>query len=157
MMSDSTDKNIEKIIRLMQTDNSVDAPEDSIRWSKNLFRSKQKEPSTLEKIKAVLKIDLAPGKAVFGERSGAAEARQMLFEAGSRAVDLRISERKDGFEIRGQVLGDGFEKCEVSLGVYLSRANDLSEFRLTGVGAGTYTLILSSGKEAIELEGLEIS
>lgn len=156
-MNNSREDNLKRIIHLMQTDDSTDAPADAIKWSKNIFRTRAAQPTLVEKIKAVLTADLLPGKAVFGERSGTAQARQMLFEAGDRGIDLRISETDGGFEIRGQILGDGFENCSVKLGKLEAEANDQSEFVISGVPAGTYTLTISSGNEMIEIEDIKVS
>ena len=156
-MSNSREDNLKRIIHLMQTDDSADAPQDAVRWSKNIFRTRAKQPTLVEKIKAVLTADLLPGKAVFGERSGTAQARQMLFEAGERGIDLRVSGSDAGFEIRGQILGEGFGNCLVKLGTFETTANDQSEFVLTEVPAGTYGLTLSNGEEMIEIEQIEVS
>ncbi|MCO6510551.1 MAG: hypothetical protein J5I65_07130 [Aridibacter famidurans] len=156
-MSESRDKNIERIIRLMQTDDSADAPSEAVKWSKNLFRTRQKQPSALQRIKAVLKLDIAPGQAVFGERSGAAEARQMLFEAGEFGIDLRVSASEGAFEVKGQILGEGFENREASLGDHVTRTSDLGEFVFKAVEAGTYTFAVGNGEEEIVIEGIEIS
>ena len=86
---------LEEIINLMMKDDSADAPEDAVKWSKNLFRTRaaaEPKKSLVQKVLAILQMDLAPNKAAFGERSaGTAQERQMLFQAGeSNAVDLRI-------------------------------------------------------------------
>src|SRR5688572_15253748 len=63
---------LNKIVTLMQTDDSADAPADALLWSKNLFRSRRAaEPqrSVVRRVLAVLQMDLSPGKTVFGERS----------------------------------------------------------------------------------------
>src|SRR5262245_53891662 len=99
---------INKIARLMQTDDSSDAPAEAVLWSKNLFRTRFAEPKTsvVERILAVLQFDLTPDKAIFGERStGASDVRQMLFDAGAQKIDLRISKVNKGFKIKGQVIG----------------------------------------------------
>lgn len=156
-MSNSREDNLKRIIHLMQTDNSADAPADAVRWSKNIFRTRAKQPTVVERIKAVLTADLKPGKAVFGERSGTAQARQMLFGAGERAVDLRISASEEGFEVRGQILGEGFENCSVKLGDLETVANERAEFILTGVPAGTWDLEINNGEEMIEIEEIQVS
>ncbi len=141
----------------MQTDDSVDAPADSIKWSKDLFRTRQKQPSAVERIKAALKIDIAPGTAVFGERSGTAEARQMLFEAGDRAVDLRIKPEAEGYTVQGQALGEGFENFTATMAAIVVSSNEQGEFAFEGIKSGTYDLSLNNGDEEIVIEGIEIS
>src|ERR1044072_2344307 len=102
-MKNSEKQFLEEIVSLMQRDESVDAPQDAIKWSKNLFRTRAAEPkkSFVQKILAVLQVDLAPNKAACGERSAAAaQERQMLFEAGDNGIDLRIKETEKGFVVK---------------------------------------------------------
>src|SRR5690606_32795815 len=108
------EKNIKLITDLMERDDSVDAPADSIKWAKNMFRARvpARSASVVERVIAVLTADLSGGTPVFGERSaGSAAARQMLFEAGQAAVDLRITSKGRMANIRGQVIGSGFENA----------------------------------------------
>lgn len=152
---------IEQIIYLMQTDKSVDAPADSLDWSKNIFRTRAvaEEPETpfFKKILAVLQMDLSPDRAAFGERSApAAQGRQMLFEAGENSLDLRITETEQGLNIRGQILGSGFANAIVKFGNFETKSDHLSEFKLTGLPPGNYDLTLTSDEEQIVVEGLDL-
>jgi len=141
----------------MQADDSVDAPEGAVKWSKDLYRTRRSEPSMLQRITAVLKADLATGKAVFGERSGAGTARQMLFEAGNSAIDLRLTETEEGLQVRGQILGDGFEYCKYEMGDRGGTANEHSEFSIDGIPPGVYTLTVTGDREEIVIEEIEVS
>lgn len=108
-IKNSNQQNIERIISLMQTDDSVDAPQDAIKWSKNIFRTRAVEPkkSLVEKIVAVLQIDLSKNQTAFGERfSGVKDLKQIFVEAGEYAVDLRIKKAEKGWNLHGQVLGE---------------------------------------------------
>lgn len=148
-----------EIIRLMQHDESTDAPQDAIRWSKNIFRTRAAEPkkSFVHKLLAVLQMDLSPNKAAFGERSaGASAERQMLFEAGENGIDLRIKESENGFALKGQILGENFANSTVKLGDFETKTNELSEFSFTDVPNGKYDLTLQSGETEITIENLEI-
>jgi hypothetical protein len=150
---------VEKIIRLMETDQSVDAPKDSIKWAKNIFRTRTVEikKSVFQNILAVLKIDLSPNKAAFGERSASAsQARQMLFSAGENGVDLRISEGEKGFTVRGQVLGEGFANCTIKLNDFQTVTNELSEFSFSNIPSGKYNLILQTDDIGIAIKDLDI-
>lgn len=160
----NAEKRIEAIVDLMRRDDSVDAPADSVKWAKNLFRSRIEEPgkSLIQRIFAVLQMDLTPDQAAFGERSAAAgQARQMLFEAGEYAVDLRIKGLKKGFEIRGQVLGAGFEQAGLVLAndatVFETTADGPGEFRFEAVPGGEYSLTISGGEGEIVVERLNVS
>ena len=159
LMNNGNENFINKIVSLMETDSSVDAPADSVKWAKNIFRTRAVEPkkSLVQKVLAVLQMDLSPNKAVFGERSASgASARQMLFSAGEIGVDLRIAETEKGFNLRGQILGEGFANCVVKLGEFETKSNDLSEFSFTEIPSGKYDLTLQTGETEIVIENLEI-
>lgn len=163
MSNNSNDELTDKIIRLMQADDSMDAPADSIKWAKNIFRARvaaETEPgkSLVQKILAVLQMDLSGAQPAFGERSATlSQTRQMLFQAGDNAVDLRISEDENGFELRGQILGEGFAGCVARLGDFEARVNELSEFKFTDVPNGKYDLVLRTADKEIEIAGLELN
>jgi len=147
----------------MLADRSTDAPADSIKWAKNLYRTRttQQPAGILQRIMAVVTADLAPGKPAFGERSGSAgQARQMLFEAGENAVDLRITSAKTGFDIRGQVLGDGFENAVIELAAgdarFTATADPMATFSISGIPAGDYDLTIKAEAAGIVIEQLRL-
>ena len=153
----STEKKLQQIIDLMQRDDSVDAPADSIRWASNLYRTRASEPkrSLVQKIVAVLQMEIAPNKPAFGERSAStSQVRQLLFKAGDNAIDLRIEPTAKVFGVRGQILGEGLADARVKLINDLSglesRANEIGEFEFEKVKPGQYELVVTS-------EGLEIT
>lgn len=163
-MANSNNKMTDHIIRLMQTDDSLDAPQDSIKWARNIFRSRAAEPkaSLIQKIVAVLQMDLSPQKPAFGERSaGAMQARQMLFEAGENSIDLRIKEAKGCWDIHGQILGAGFAGGTVELindeKNYRAELTETSEFKLAGLASGNYALKCRSGETELLVEGLNLT
>ncbi len=146
-----------KAIATMRADRSLDVPADSIKWAKNLFRTRVTAPrqSVAQKILAVLQIDLSQMSPAFGERS-AASAAQMLFQAGENSVDLRVSSGEKGLVLKGQILGQGFENCSVILRAekkeFRAQANELAEFTIKNVKAGTYEMSLTStGSDAKEI------
>ncbi len=159
LMSKNNDQATNEIIRLMQTDKSVDAPADAIHWSKNIFRARAAEPkkSVLEKVLAVLQMDLSPNRAAFGERSASAsQARQMLFQAGENALDIRIAKTEKAFDLHGQILGEGFANCTVKLGEFETTANELGEFKLAKIPSGIYNLSVQKDEKEIVIEDLEL-
>ena len=154
---------INKITRLMQADDSADAPAGAVKWSKNLFRTRAVEPkkSLVERVLAVLQVDLAPNRAVFGERSASAEqARQMLFGAGAHQIDLRIAQINKGFKVTGQILGEGFAGAEAKLfddeKIFTVKSNELSEFVFEKISKGKYTLSLIFKDKEIIIENIKI-
>ncbi len=154
---------IEHIIQRMLADKSADAPVDAIKYAKNLYRTRAVEPkaSIIQRVLAVMQVDLAPNRAAFGERSASAsQARQMLFDAGENAVDLRVTAVTDGFDIRGQILGEGFENgeieivnSEISVKVKIDKT---SGFKVPGLPAGKYSLTVRGKNAEIVLEQLEL-
>lgn len=145
----------------MLSDRSVDAPEDAVRYAKNLYRTRAVEPakSVIQRVLAVLQMDLAPNKAAFGERSAAgSQARQMLFESGDNAVDIRISFEEGEFDIYGQILGEGFANAQIELGnenISIKETTDeMSEFKIVGLTAGTYELTIKGSETEIVIEHL---
>lgn len=154
--NDQIDK---KIIYLMQTDESVDAPQDAIRWSKNIFRARTVESgkSIVEKILGVLQMDLSPDRAAYGERSASAsQARQMFFQADKNALDIRIIKTAKGFNLHGQILGEGYSDGTIKIGRFETKANDLGEFKLTGIPVGKYALSVQTSEKEIVVENLEL-
>jgi len=164
LMSKTDDQEFSRIINLMQRDDSVDAPADAVRWSKNIFRPRVVEPkkSVIKKVLAVLQMDLSPNRAAFGERSASgAQARQMLFQAGEISLDLRIKKGEKGLDVQGQILGANFENCSIVIfnddNSYKVRANELSEFKLEEIQSGTYNLTLQNDEKEIVVENLELN
>lgn len=159
----STEKKLQHIIDLMQRDDSVDAPADSIRWASNLYRTRASAPkkSFVQKLAAVLQMEIAPNKPAFGERSASvSQVRQMLFKAGDNAIDLRIEPFEKAFGVRGQILGEGMSGAAIRLFNDVqkleSRANELSEFAFENVKPGQYELIISSETVEIALKTISI-
>ncbi len=158
-MSKTGDQELNRIIRLMQTDESDDAPPDAIRWSKNIFLGKAAAPrkSFVERVTTILQMDLSTTRAAFGERSASAgQARQMLFQAGDHNIDLRIKKDKKGVNVHGQILGEGFANCTVKLGEFETMSNEVSEFELAAVPGGKYALSFQSLEKEIVIEAIEV-
>ena len=155
-----SERQINRIINLMQTDDAADAPPDAIRWAQNLFAARAAAPkkSVVQRILAVLQMDLSPNKAAFGERSASAsKARQMLFQAGENALDIRISPAGKGFNLHGQILGAGFANAVVRIGEFETIADETSEFRFADVPGGKYNLSFQSGEKEIVIENIDLN
>ena len=162
-MINKSEQRMEHILRRMLDDKSVDAPADALKYAKDLFRSRaiERQPSAIRRLVAALSMDLAPNKPAFGERSGSAgQARQMLFEAGDAAVDLRITRTGNKYSIRGQVLGSDFAGAAAVLAAGSVRTeatlDDLSGFEFASVKKGEYALTLTAADAEIVIETLAI-
>jgi hypothetical protein len=119
-----------------------------------------------EIIHAVLSFDSWARPAVaFGMRSAGSHKRHLLYCAGERDVDLRIDCVAGAFNITGQVLGSNeagtFELAAEghAQGSNESRVisvDELGEFRLDGIEAGTYRLTLRQGNDNIVFPAIPI-
>ena len=160
-MNSMSERQISQIINLMQTDDSADAPGDAIRWTKNLFLTRAAAPkkSFVQRVLAVLQMDLSPNKAAFGERSASAlQARQLLFQAGENALDIRIATTEKGFfNLHGQILGEDFANAIIKIGEYETTANETSEFKFAEIPDGKYNLLVRLGEKEIVIEDLELN
>lgn len=151
------------IINLLKTDKSEDAPAELINWTKNLFRSRITEPkkSILQKIAAVLEMDLSKNQPAFGERSSSNPIRQMLFRADDIGITLKISNDDGNIYLMGQVLDEKFGGCETILSndkkSFFTKANELSEFKIKDVPDGVYFLTIRNNEKEISIENLELS
>lgn len=156
------EKFLNHVLTLMQTDTSSDAPQDAIKWAKNVFAARATAPKAniIQRVFAVLKMDLRPGDAVFGERSSASVARQMFFEAGDHAIDLRITGSGDAFSIKGQILGGGFSDAELMLVAGNHKTStivsDRGEFEFENITKGAYNLIVIASDNEIAIENIQI-
>lgn len=156
------ERKLDHIISRMQSDTSVDAPADLIKFARNVFvqRSFEKAPSMLERIVAVLRMDLAPNRAAIGERSaGGSAARQMLFDAGDSAIDLRVTPNGDAFDIRGQHIGDlsaETVRLESANDHFTSQNDELKGFEFKSVPAGNYRLTISFATTEIVIDEITL-
>jgi len=155
--------NIQDIIEILKRDDSIDAPMDSIKWAKNLFavRAMGARPGILQRIKASLNVDLSHGALVRGERSASSSAvRQVLFEAGDFAVDLRITKTSRGFDVKGQILGDGFSEGSVkfidSSGRELSGSVLDAGFTVVNIKSDDYQIVASNENTEIVIDSIRV-
>jgi hypothetical protein len=159
----NNDNFIERIVQLMETDDSADAPAGAVKWAKNVFASRaaQARPTIFETIVATLRINISPERPAFGERSATSSAvRQLLFAAGENSIDLRIAAGRSKSTISGQILGDGFEGAALTLEgtakTHAAKSGELNEFKFKDVPNGTYRLaVRASGKEIV-IEQIEV-
>lgn len=155
---------LDLIVQRMRADQAIDAPTDAIKYAKNLYRARLAEPkqTLVRRVLAVLRVDLAPGRAAFGERSAATgKGRQMLFESGDVAVDLRVKPIGKEFEVRGQILGEGFDGSQVEIisdkAKGTTMTDKMSGFKLVGLPVGEYSLFIRNNDTEIVIENIAIS
>lgn len=160
-----------------------DAPEASIRAAIELgqaFQVRQAaEPTLADDLKetaqaayrwvtAALSFDSWATPAVaMGMRGSATDTRHLLFCAEGCDIDLRIMPAAEAYTISGQILGSResgqieFTATEVGVrgifsGARVAPLDDMGEFHLDGVSAGTYRLTLKVGRDKIALPPIDI-
>jgi hypothetical protein len=161
-----TDAEIEAA--LVESRKLHDAPEHVIQRALAVFTQRRAEvaaaPGLIERLAAVLTFDSgAASPLAFGMRSSGGAVRQLLFSVEGRDIDLRVAPatREGLFALSGQILGpdsegsvaieaeDGGARSEVTL-------NELGEFVLPPVAAGSYRLTVTLADVAIELPPVRI-
>jgi hypothetical protein len=155
---------LERLTKLMHDDLSEDAPPHVIKRALKLFRkgSEQKNASSdfRRRLLAVLHFDSLGLTPAFGVRSGKPGARQLLFSTNVNEIDLRIEPAGKEWLVSGQVLGgessSGTAMLQGETGMTETSLNELNEFALPPVEAGTYKLILNLTDVEVEIDELRI-
>jgi hypothetical protein len=119
----------------------------------------------LKRVEAALTFDSwATGPLAFGVRGVPSDTRHLLFSAMGRDIDVRITPTADFFALTGQVLGPD-ESGDVELavaadaeraGAQVTALDEMGEFRIDGVRAGTYVLTLRLGDDELVLPPLRV-
>lgn len=138
-----------------------DAPEAWIRRAEAIAMPSLTTRVWRRVVQAVVAFDsLAAPPQALALRSSAAGARQLLFTAEGRDIDLRIVPGAVGWVIEGQVLGpDERGEVEIDDGRGALRTLPLDEFgafHVDAVAAGTHHVALVIGDERIELPAFEV-
>lgn len=124
--------------------------------------------AALRLVAAVLEFDswTQPALAT-GMRSPGSDTRHLLFCADGCDIDLRITPSAEQFAVAGQVLGSTsqgvveFAAAEVGLRSLFSDSrtaelDEMGEFRLDALPAGTYRMTIKMGRDKIALPPIDI-
>ena len=149
-----------------------DAPDALVRAAIDLFPARdsptlgQVARAAVNRVLASLAFDSWAPAPVLAVRGVPSETRQMLFSASGRDIDLRVIPAAGQFALSGQVLGPdraGTVELTVAEGdevgattLRTAPLDDLGEFRLDGLQAGRYTLLLRVVDADIELPPIDI-
>jgi hypothetical protein len=117
------------------------------------------QPSLLQRLQAVLRLDSGAGSLAYGLRGGQGKSRQLLFSAGPYEIDLRIRPDTQGWLLMGQLLGDtetGIVRLTDGQTMLVSDINMVGEFLFQAVPAGTYTLIVAIEDTELEISHVEL-
>lgn len=149
-----------RLIGLMRTDDSNDAPSHVVARAVRLFvrRAITPLPGFRQRLLATLQFDSAQRPLVIGVRGASAPPRQLLFSDGDRIFDVRITPSNADWTVAGQVLGSseaGRVELWGSSGRFETVLNDVGEFTLL-VPAGTYVLRVAMSDVEVEIPELKI-
>jgi|tagenome__1003787_1003787.scaffolds.fasta_scaffold20390769_2 hypothetical protein len=154
---------LEHMLELYQTDDSRSAPPVALAQVRNFLRRGDVLQSARQVrcIRAVLIFDSANPAQAIPMRSNMAVKRQFVFRAEELDLDLHVSVAGSKWIISGQVLGsdeEGWAELWGEMGTLEANTplNDLRQFTLPAVTAGTYMLKVQLNDTMIEILGLEI-
>jgi len=154
---------LKRAVTLMRTDESQDASAPVIARAVRLFQARAEQAAPAlnlrERVLAVLRFDSAQRPLALGLRAGQAAARQLLFSAGERDLDVRLTRAGDAWVVSGQILGpeaSGEVELRGDASCVLAALNDLSEFALPPIPAGRYALLLHLADVEVEITDLEV-
>jgi len=149
----------ERLIRLMRTDESTDAPSEVIARAVRLVRPSAPAVPHRRRILAMPRFDSAGQTLAPGLRGAPPAQRQYLFGADDHDLDLRVAQAGAAWVVSGQVLGPsvtGRVELAGAAGTVEAEIDDFGEFTLPPVPAGTVVLQLQLGDRQIEVPSLEI-
>jgi hypothetical protein len=154
---------LEHILKLYHTDDSTSAPPAALAHVRNFLRRRgvSQGARQVRRITAVLIFDSANPPQAIPMRSNMAVKRQFVFRAEELDLDLHVTSAGSRWIISGQVLGSDEEgRAELwgEMGMLVANTplNDLRQFTLPAVNAGTYMLKVQLNDTMIEILGLEI-
>ena len=155
---------LRRLIQLMRSDRSEDAPVFALVRVYQLFVARQgfrpSAPGLRKRVLAELAFESVEMAAGFRTRAGLPGARQLLFHAGENEIDLRIEPVDQAWIVSGQVFGKAAVHDRVLLqGERETRhtaLNDLREFVLPPVQIGQYRMILSLEDRDIEIDDIRL-
>jgi len=152
---------VEQTIKLMRTDETVDAPPELLREAIAVFRRRKESPaSALRRIVAALSFDSLSLTPAFGVRSAPPTSRQLIYNAEDSDIDLRITEHDKKWVVSGQVLGQdcsgGLVEIEADDESATATLNDECEFTLPAVSGASCSIRLQLNNLTVEIPQLEL-
>lgn len=152
---------LKRVIRLMRSDQSEDAPQQFIFDAFTLFNLRPVTTPSRQRprVQAVLLFDSARQPFVVGIRTLSFDVRQLLFSAAGREIDMRIIPSGALWIVWGQLLGSeeiGTVELQDADSSVQTTLNTLNEFSLPPVQSGTYTLTIALNDVELEIADMQI-
>ncbi|HZT42450.1 MAG TPA: hypothetical protein VFA07_09670 [Chthonomonadaceae bacterium] len=147
----------------LQADRAPATPQAVLERAFALFETRERKPSLLEQIVAVLAFDSRLQPVPAGVRTVAESASfKLLFEAGEATIGLLCARNNEHWQIAGQILTEappelGWQVSAVSeTQEQQTGADALGEFQLRDLAPGVYDLSLRTLHREILLMNIEL-
>jgi hypothetical protein len=154
---------LERLITLARGATFEEPPHEAVRRAKALLREHRPAQRGPWPLRALLRFDSAFSAPAFGLRAAATSERQLLLDAESYVIDLRVAPAGDNLVVTGQLLADTGTTAPPATAELLgargqARAtlNELNEFALPPVRPGRYTLTITLDDGVIVAPGLDL-
>jgi hypothetical protein len=161
--SDDQTAAFERLIELMRSDDSIDAPEHVLNRALRLLsthRLAAYEPAPRRRFLALLRRDSLQSGFAMGVRGTPTPTRQLLFDIGDdNELEVRIEAAEGGWRVAGQILGacsGGHVLLEGVAGELTSELNAQCEFSLPPHPGPIYKLVLLFEDVEIDVPILEL-
>lgn len=152
-----------RIIAVMRSDETQDAPEYVVNRAIRLFRAQHPrtaEPGIRRRLVAALRLDSAQQRLAFGMRAAPHATRELLFDIDDESeLEVRIEPADGGWRVAGQILGPctgGQVLLEGSAGQAETELNAECEFSLPPQPGAIYKLLLRLENVEVEVPILEL-
>ncbi len=153
----------QRVISVMRSDDTQDAPEHMVNRAIRLFRTQHPhtvEPGLRRRLVAALRLDSAQQRLAFGMRAAPRAARELLFDIDDESeLEVRIEPTEGGWRVAGQILGTctgGQVLVEGSAGQTATELNAQCEFSLPPQPGAIYKLLLRLENVDVEVPILEL-
>lgn len=150
---------VSRLLNLMATNDLETPPAQATTAVFAMLPPAAPQPTLLQRLQAVLRMDSGTGSLAFGMRGGQGKSRQLLFSAGPYEIDLRLRPEAQGWVLMGQLLGEaeaGIVRITNGQHTFVSDINMMGEFMFSAVPAGTYTLIVAIEDMELEISNLDL-
>lgn len=152
---------LERMLVVMRTDDTEPPPPQLVDRVRRAFRERsiKAPPHWRRQITAILRFDSAWSPLPAGVRAVGFGTRQRLFGVEEYDIDVRMVPTNQGWKVFGQILGStgsGSIEMHSPSAVLRTELNELSEFVLTQVPPGMYTLSVLLPDVELMIDAFEV-
>jgi hypothetical protein len=154
---------MDDVIGTFRADAALAVPVEVRQSAMELFRSRARQPSVLQRLVATLVFDSRMQPAMAGARSAAVGSFHLVYEAPALSIDLACEAVSDQWRVMGQALpvdaaaGAWQVRALGAGGMNEVAADELGIFQLRDLPPGVYTFTLSRGSEEVILPDVSLT